>query len=236
MRTSARSLPRSSHQRDGLGILELRLVAVGLRRVRRVVERVLDRQILGAKVRRHDAQREAAARAVRTAGRAWVCPRRIEREHRAVAALADQREVRPVDRQLLAVAAVLDEEIAAPDAVRPASAVKRGAERAKGRRASTLSPSVPRKPASTIAAYSPPPPERDGAAGIGTNFPSQSSRRCVRRRAGDAARLRRAREVRRSRAARDRDVRRAHFDRAGSSNTTLSQVMPARATRRSRRE
>ena len=57
------------HERDGLGILELRPVAIGLGRVRRIVERVLDRHVLGAKVWRDDAEREAAAGAVGAAGR-----------------------------------------------------------------------------------------------------------------------------------------------------------------------
>src|SRR5205823_8073688 len=96
----------------------LRRIVRRLRGVRVVVERVLDRHALGPEVDRGDTQRVTVARAVRAmlgplnllAGPDRRARRVVPREHGAVAALAEERDVRLGDDELLAVAAAPNED------------------------------------------------------------------------------------------------------------------------------
>src|SRR6185503_1625459 len=94
---------------EGLGVPNFRRVAVRLRRVPSVVERVLDGEMLRPEVGGGDAEREAATRAECAAAGGRRIRDGVERDDGAVPASTDERDVRLVDRQLLAVAAVAEE-------------------------------------------------------------------------------------------------------------------------------
>jgi hypothetical protein len=97
-------------ERDTLHVLALGAVVGRLAHVGDVVERILDREVLGAEVGCGDAEGEAAARTVSAAAGRRRVGDRVEGDHRPIAALTDEREPRAVDRELLAISAVVNED------------------------------------------------------------------------------------------------------------------------------
>ena len=110
-------------QCDGLGVLLLSRIGVRSRGIGLEVERILDREMLGAKVRGAHAEGEASLRSIGTTSGIPRVGARVEGQDGAVAAFSAQGDVRLVDGHFLVVAAVANE-----DDERRGRGIRRGGE------------------------------------------------------------------------------------------------------------